>query len=118
MVYGLLGLCGLLLVMQALSVKVFLSLHRDQMQQHREERRTWEVERERLLNRAMTKEWETYVQMQSAQVVLPSTSDEAPRGMSDDEELRRIGRAEVEADGLGETLVELDDHDRELFSEG
>ncbi len=66
---------------------------------------SWTQERSDLLNRCMTKEWQSY-QMMVAQAPFSSTS-EPPVGLSDEEELRRIGRAYSEA-GLGDVLVELD----------
>lgn len=46
--------------------------------------------------------------MMQAQMVgsLSSGSEENYRGMSDEEELRRIGQMMVDADGIGETLVD------------
>lgn len=58
----------------------------------------WELERERLLNRAMTKEWTTYAQMTGALSVSSPQADEPAVGMSDLEELRRAGLL----DGIGE----------------
>lgn len=48
--------------------------------------------------------------MQSQMGVMSSNSnDDVYRGMSDEEELRRIGQAMVEAQGLGEVLVDYSD---------
>lgn len=114
---------SLLLLVLLLSGQTFLfwKLWSRQQTQHQEERINWERERERLLNRAMTKEWQSYQQMQAA--LVPNfglTSDPAEaRGMSDEEELRRYrGEQLPQAQGLGETLVELHDDstdDREFF---
>lgn len=71
---------------------------------HREERMAWERERERLLNRAMTREWTSYVQMQGAMQSSNSTSDPYV-GMSDEEELRRAGL--TDAEGYGEVIVDI-----------
>jgi hypothetical protein len=90
---------------------IFLWLLKQQMMEkeklilgHREERINWERERERLLNRSMSKEWTTYAQMVAAGPTSPSTSDEPLRGMSDEEELRRAGFIDQ---GLGEPFVDL-----------
>ena len=81
---------------------------------HREERRQWEIERERLLNRCMTRTWESYVQM-SAAMVAPGSStsgfDES-QGLSDEEEIRRAGEAQQQ--GLGEVLLDYGNDFEEL----
>ncbi len=76
------------------------------MKEHRREKQKWEEERERLLNRSMTKEWASYLQMQTP-TKLDSTSDYL--GMSDEDELRRYGQQPV-----GEVLVDLGDEMKEL----
>lgn len=117
MVYMSLGFCLVLLVLLLLEGVIFLKLWTRQLTSHKEERVNWERERERLLNRAMTKEWESYAQMAAA--IVPTShlvSDPTEGvGLSDEEELRRVGKAIAEAEGIGETLVELDDFDRELL---
>lgn len=70
---------------------------------HLEQRRSWEVERERLLNRAMTKEWESYTQM-SAALTVTSPSDQPPQGLSDETEAQRWAEAHG---AVGETFAEL-----------
>lgn len=114
--YELLASLLLLIFLLTGETVLFWKLWTRQENQHREERINWERERERLLNRAMTKEWTSYAQMQASQILsFASPSDDPVRGMSDEEELSRIGRDLVEAEGLGETLVELDNDDREFF---
>lgn len=58
----------------------------------------------------MAKTWPEFVQIQTAQT---STWDDTPPvGMSDEEELRRVGEALAETFGVGEvsdSLVELED---------
>lgn len=82
-----------------------------QMESHQKAQNQWEVERERLLNRCMTREWASYVQMQSAMMTStsPSISPEEARGLSDEEELRRVGADLANAQELGEVYVEFDD---------
>lgn len=73
----------------------------------------WDREREKLLNRLMTKEWTSYVQMEQYQNPnLTSTSDES-RGLSDEEELRRWAQSAADIP-VGETLVDLQAEFREL----
>lgn len=81
-----------------------------QESRHREREITWERERERLLNRAMTKEWASYVQMQGMLQTNSNSGSDPAVGMSDEEELRRIG----EIQGIGEVFVDLGDDAREL----
>lgn len=86
---------------------------RETNRMHREREITWEAERERLINRAMTQTWQDYTQMTTRMGVSSSTSDDEPRGMSDEEELRRLGLANIM--GVGEeVLVDLHDDMREL----
>lgn len=75
---------------------------------YREERRCWEAERERLLNRAMTKDWESYAQMTGAPAASPS--ELPPVGMSDETESAQWA-ARAGALGLGETFVEIQGFD-------
>lgn len=77
---------------------------RDLQTSHRQREITWEAERERLLNRMMTKEWQSYVQMNGAMQTASDSQSEPEKGLSDEEELRRIG---VDPEGLGETYVEM-----------
>ena len=72
----------------------------------------WERERERLLNRAMTNHWQDYTQMTSTMGVSGLESEADGKGLSDEEELRRIGVAAGESVGLGEILAE-----QELFED-
>lgn len=44
----------------------------------------------------------------------PSSSDDPTRGMSDEEELRRIGQAMMDAQGLGEVLLDYGDELEDL----
>lgn len=82
-----------------------------------------EHERERLLNRAASKEWQTYVQLEGSRNQGPSfvSSSEPYVGMSDNEELARWQEAQVEAlkasqtFGYGEVLTDdLHDDARDL----
>lgn len=81
---------------------------------HQTEKRQWEIERERLLNRCMTRTWESYVQM-SAAMVTPGSStsgfDES-QGLSDEEEIRRAGESQQQ--GLGEVLIDYGNDFEEL----
>lgn len=108
MVYSMLAICLLLLMTQVMWFLLLKWMHRD----HREQRIAWERERERLLNRAMTKEWASYVQMTGLSNQPGPTPLEPPyQGMSDEEELRRAGEAAAQSAGLGETFVDFSDDD-------
>jgi hypothetical protein len=78
---------------------------------HRAERINWERERERLLNRAMTREWTSYLQMLPTMENSGSTSEES-KGMSDEEEMRRAGFSDPQ--GFGEVVVDMTDEMRML----
>jgi hypothetical protein len=81
---------------------------------HREQRINWERERERLMNRVMVKEWTTYAQMTQA---MSQEEEPSPRGMSDDEEVRRYmdSLGQTPPNGLGEeTLVDFASEMNEL----
>jgi hypothetical protein len=69
--------------------------------QRREE--AWERERERLLNRAMTKEWTTYTQMSASMQAGPpdSPGDDPIPGLSDEEEAERWAASLGHAIGNG-----------------
>ena len=60
----------------------------------------------------MTKTWQDYVQVQ--QTPTPSTSDPVVRGMSDDEELRRMASWYANGQPTGEMLVDMKEDLREL----
>lgn len=83
----------------------------DLRKDHERQRATWEHKEERLLNRCMTKDWQSYVQMNGAMQVASSTSEPGEGiGMSDESEARRW----AEAHGIpefGEVLAEQDLHD-------
>ena len=101
--------CTLLLILSWAAM--FLGV-RYLMTEHRREKQQWEVERERLLNRAMTKEWTTYAQLVNGMVTSTSPSDEPPVGLNDEEELRRIGQLFAheglgDVDGLNDDLDDL-----------
>lgn len=93
---------------------LFRAMMKSQMEQivrmtteHREQRHSWEVERERLLNRCMTKEWESYAQMAGAMQASSSSDSPFPDGLSDETEERRW--AEMHGtDGIGEVFAEVD----------
>lgn len=83
-----------------------------QNRQQQTERESWQKERESLLNRCMTKEWQSFQMMQ-----IPTRSlspSETMAGMSDEEELRRISQALGESQGLGEVIVDYADEFAEL----
>lgn len=103
--YVLLGAC--LGILPSL-LMFYLVIH--QQRQFQNEKNQWDLKEERLLNRAMTKEWESYTQLSHALMnqALPSTS-EPYQGMNDEEELRRFGQQPV-----GEVLVDYSDDLREL----
>ena len=65
----------------------------------------------------MTKEWESFVQIQSS--LRSSNSDSVdtgpyPRGMSDEEELRRYAAMNAGVTGLGEENFDTGDELRDL----
>ncbi len=77
---------------------------------HQGERVAWERERERLLNRCMTKEWESYVQMTGQMGTTSGLSSDTSEvvGMSDESEAARWAAAMGQGEPLGETLVEME----------
>lgn len=98
-------------LLAGLSLLLLRSVYSDQMtrleklliqerEDHRKTQDRWEVERERLLNRAMVKEWTTYAQMTTA-MSSASISEADGRGLSDAEEMRRAGFT----DGIGEEVA-------------
>src|SRR5687768_6661105 len=104
------------MVILFVAVAIFLRLMKSQEAIFSSQRVSWELERERLLNRAMTKEWESYTQMSQAMMVA-STSNSDPaegKGMSDEEELRRYAQTYHETVGLGEVIVDMSDELEEL----
>lgn len=71
-----------------------------------------------LLNRVQSQDWQTYVNVSSATSDNQKDEGYAPRGMSDEEELRRIGQstlpvgepifhAEMTPEDITDTLVEM-----------
>ncbi len=88
--FALVSLMVLLLLSWFLFWRILDRLMKDQ--QRRED--SWTLERERLLNRSMSKEWTTYAQM-TGSMQSTSTSDipgSPPVGLStDEEEFRRSG---------------------------
>ena len=116
MVWLTLGISALMLLGAVLAVQMVTKSERmvrvilqeqlvELRKDHQSQRNSWEAERERLLNRAMTKEWESYAQM-SAAMVASSPSDLPPEGMSDETESKQW-EARMGALGLGETFVEV-----------
>jgi len=89
-----------------------LLLVREMRRDHSEQRATWELKEERLLNRCMTKDWQSYVQLQSLQessTSFPAIEGEGI-GLSEESE----ARAWAEAHGLsdvGEVVYEQDFRD-------
>ena len=122
MLWLMLGICLLTLLVATLAILTVRTSERaisqllqkeldTTRQDFREQRCSWEAERERLLNRALTKEWESYAQMTGAPAASPS--DLPPVGMSDETESAQWA-ARAGALGLGETFVEMpgfDDND-------
>ena len=87
-------------------------LMKQERELHREQRINWERERERLMNRVMVKEWQTYTQM--TQAMNPS-EDSSALGMSDEEEVRRYLDSLGQTQGIGEeTLVDMEPEMKEL----
>jgi hypothetical protein len=81
-------------------------LLRWQMKMQETKEMAWTAERADLLNRCMTREWQSY-QMMRQGATFASASD-LPVGLSDEEELRRAGEYASNGMGLGDTLVELE----------
>jgi hypothetical protein len=104
---------GLVLLFRSVFSKELDRMEKQMLAQradHREQRINREREAERLMNRVMVQEWQTYAQMNQA-LSSNSTSDE-PGGMSDEEEIRRsIG----DIDGVGDTtFIDMTAEMREL----
>src|SRR5262245_32283279 len=93
-----LSLVGLLLI----SAMMFWWTLNRLMRQHETQMNSWILERERLMNRVMTKEWTSYTQMIPSPS-LNSESEDVTAGMSDEEELRRW-KLLHENPGIGEIL--------------
>lgn len=108
----------LLVILLSLILLVLLILSNQKqiqslMTDHRAQRANWEIQQERLMNRVMTKEWSSFLQVQGA-MSSPSTSDgQPPVGMSDEEEMRRAGEA-IAGQQMGEVFVEFDNDFGEL----
>ena len=102
--YGMVAVLILtLLALLGLETKLFLRLLSSEQSSSRRRETEWATERERLLNRAMTKDWQSYAQLQSSMVVTGSPSEEYV-SMSDEAEAARAGFT-----GFGEEVyVELD----------
>lgn len=79
----------------------------NQRKDHLEQRTTWNLERERLMNRVMTKDWESYAQL-SQSLVVSSSSDLPPQGLSDETEAARWAEANGILPGTGEVFVDLE----------
>lgn len=100
-------LCCLTLLALRMMLRFFQKELETLRTDHTAQRQSWEVERERLLNRCMTKEWESYAQMSTAMQVASSSSDHLPpEGLSDETEGRRWAEQHG-ASGLGEVFAEL-----------
>jgi hypothetical protein len=85
-----------------LIVRVLWKLLQTEQQTNREREKEWIVERERLLNRSMTRTWQDYRETSASMVV----HDNGPRPVglsSDEEEMRRAGLgADVDFERLHE----------------
>lgn len=84
---------------------------------HEKDRSNWSSERENLLNRCMTKEWQSYQMMTLSNPTSPFPFEpyagEYIPGMSDAEELKRMGRDISQAEGIGD--MNFDDYDQEMI---
>lgn len=92
-----------------------LLLVREMMAQHRHREATWELKEERLLNRCMTKDWQSYVQMNGA-MQASSTSDIPGEGIGMSDESEAIAWARAQAgQAVGDPLVEQEMRDLGIF---
>src|SRR5215510_9937243 len=95
-----------------IAVAVVLYTSSKERLDHREQRINWERERERLMNRVMSKEWTTYAQMTAA---MEPSLEPSSQGMSDEEEIRRYEQSIGESLGIGEeVLVDMEPELKEL----
>lgn len=103
-------LASLFLVILIGLTAVFLKLLLMEREANRNREISWEHERERLLNRAMSREWQTFVQVEGNRNQGPSFASPSDPyiGMSDEEEAAREHAAAVAAlaggYGLGEVI--------------
>ncbi len=105
----LLGIFLSLMTVRAMG-KFFQSQLEQTRTDHREQMRSWEVERERLMNRVMTKEWESYTQMTAQMQVAGSVSDTSPPvGLSDEREAEMWAQMHGGTEGIGEVFATLED---------
>ena len=81
---------------------------------HSQERSEWSQERTSLLNRAMSKDLTTLLTLQGQTVPLVSASDQYYPGMSDEEELRRMGHDLAGIQGIGDVYAEIEQDAVEL----
>lgn len=93
-----------------LMVRELTAQHRATMdsliESHRVREGTWELKEERLLNRCMTKDWQSYTQVTSAMVSSTSEPGEGI-GLSDESEARAWANAHGELE-IGDVLFEQD----------
>lgn len=85
---------------------------REMRQDHQEQRTTWELKEERLLNRCMTRDWQSYVQVQSLQASSTSTPQIEGEGTGLSEESEALAWAKANGlDGVGDVIYEQDFRD-------
>src|SRR5215831_2159311 len=99
--FSLLALCLILLTM--IGWLTFILIRLGQSQSARLSR-----ENQELRNRLMTHSWMEFGNLQQIQspTVSNSNSDAEVRGMSDEEELRRVGLFQQAQQGVGEVLID------------
>lgn len=92
-------LASLFLVILIGLTAVFLKLLKVEREANLRREISWEHERERLLNRAMSREWQTYVQVEGSKNPSPSfgSPSEPYLGMSDEVEAEREAAQAVQA---------------------
>ncbi len=87
-------------------------LIREMREDYNQQRVTWELKEERLLNRCMTKDWQSYVQLQSQQGFSTSSPAIDGEGVGLSEESEAKAWAEVHGlSDVGEVVYEQDFRD-------
>lgn len=114
MLYFLAGSNLLMIALIAFLVLGFWKLYQTRELSFREERTTWASERHDLLDRCMTKEWQSYAQVQAGSSSPSPFGFEDLRG-DDDAELGKLGHDLNALIGEGEPILDMSSEHRQLF---
>lgn len=101
-----------LIMLLVVGLLTSMILQSNSLQREREE---WREEKKDLLDRVMTKEWESYVQVKHGGTQGLSQTEYI--GMTDEEELERMRTSFSDGEGVGEVIVEMPDSEETLMSD-